>query len=132
MIRILVAEDNECIRDNMNNVLVNEGFKVLLAENGLVAYKLAMQNPPDLIISDINMPYLNGYELIQALQNNTRTSRVPFIFLSAETEITKKNCRQYKNAKKYISKPFNLTDLLSAINVIIKMKKLKKIKNVKY
>jgi DNA-binding response OmpR family regulator len=124
MIRILIAEDNEDLRDSMNIILKNEGYNVILAENGLTAFKLALHNPPDLVISDINMPYMDGFDLIMALQKNASTSHIPFIFLSAEPVIIKKKYKQYKNIKKYVNKPFDLNDLLSAIKSIVSKKKV--------
>ncbi len=83
--RILCAEDEQDIRENIADILRDEGFEVFEAANGKLAFESFLQNKPDLVISDIMMPEVDGYGLLELIRGskNTRNNTVPFIFLSA-------------------------------------------------
>lgn len=84
-IRILCVEDEQDIRENIAEILRDEGFEVFEADNGKHGFESFMQNKPDLVISDIMMPEIDGYGLLQLIREskNIRNNTVPFIFLSA-------------------------------------------------
>jgi CheY-like chemotaxis protein len=113
---ILIVEDDIILRDNLKNLLLNEGYKVLIAENGLKAYQEAIKNNPDLIVSDMHLPYMDGYELMTTLRNESKTKSTPFIFITADIEKPKMSEALSKGAKEYITKPFDLDELLEKIN----------------
>ena len=117
---ILIVEDDPEIRENLDQILYYEGFKVLKAKNGIEGYKIALESLPDLIISDIKMPEMDGIQLAQKLQDNERTFSIPFIFLTAKIEI--ENIREGMNigADDYITKPFKINDILNSINARLK------------
>jgi CheY-like chemotaxis protein len=83
MKKILVVEDNADARDMMVLVLTNEGFEVLTAENGLAGLNAAKAERPDLIITDINMPILDGVQMIKALREEQGLENLPIIVVSA-------------------------------------------------
>lgn len=116
MTTILIIEDDLAIRELMSDFLTIHGFDILEAENGEKGLTLAQQSLPDLIVCDIMMPKLDGFGVLTALQNQTRTAVIPFIFLTAKGEI--KDMRKGMNlgADDYLIKPFSNNELLSAID----------------
>ena len=80
---ILVAEDNPDAREMLSFILTGEGFSVITAEDGQQALDLIGRAPPDLVITDIQMPNLNGIELIKRLRGQSQSSRVPIVVMSA-------------------------------------------------
>lgn len=112
---ILLIEDNRDIRENMAEILELANFKVLTAENGKEGVSLATEHKPALIVCDIMMPVLDGYGVIHMLQKNPETQSIPFIFLTAKAERTEMRKGMELGADDYITKPFNGTELLNAI-----------------
>ena len=112
---ILLIEDNQDIRDNMQEILELSNYKVITAPDGKEGVALAIQNKPDLIVCDIMMPVLDGYGVIHMLQKNADTQNIPFIFLTAKAERTEIRRGMELGADDYITKPFNGTELLNAI-----------------
>jgi DNA-binding response OmpR family regulator len=115
MTTILLIEDNAEIRENTAEILELSNYKVLTAANGKNGVSLAMEQRPDLIVCDIMMPVLDGYGVIHMLQKNPETKNIPFIFLSAKAERAEIRKGMELGADDYITKPFNGTELLSAI-----------------
>ncbi len=122
MITILIVEDEEGLRHNLAELLKEEGFSVIEAENGLVGYEKAKVIEPDLILSDIRMPKLDGYDLLKKLQENPVTAVIPFIFLTARVEMQDLRQGMVLGADDYITKPFKAVDVLNAINSRLKKK----------
>jgi len=112
---ILLIEDNEEIRENMGEILELSSYKVLTAADGKEGVALAIQNKPDLIVCDIMMPVLDGYGVIHMLQKNNDTQNIPFIFLTAKAERAEIRKGMELGADDYITKPFNGTELLNAV-----------------
>lgn len=124
--RILVIEDDRNVRDNIDSLLSEEGYNVLAASDGEEGMVIAENEIPDLIICDIMMPRLSGYDVLNALSNKKETKKIPFIFLTAKAE--KDDVRKGMNlgADDYLLKPFDADDLLSCIS-----SRLKKLENYK-
>ena len=112
---ILVIEDHFDIRENIAEILSLAGYKVLSAPNGKEGVALALKNPPDLILSDIMMPELDGYGVLQQIQNNSDTSGIPFIFITAKSERPDLRLGMELGADDYLTKPFDDKELLSAV-----------------
>lgn len=114
---ILLVEDEETVNDTITDMLTIEKYKVLQAFNGLQALELLNnnQNNIDLILSDINMPEMDGYELLSNVKANEKTKFIPFIFLTAKVE--KKDLRKGMElgADDYLFKPFSHNELLKAL-----------------
>jgi len=115
MKKILLIEDNPDIRENTSEILTLAGYQVSTAENGKIGVDLAQRVKPDLIICDIMMPELDGYGVLHILNKNAETSAIPFIFLTAKTEKTDIRKGMTLGADDYLTKPFDDTDLLNAI-----------------
>ena len=120
MKKILLIEDNPDVRENTSEILSLANYNVTVAENGKIGVELAQQDRPDLIICDIMMPELDGYGVLHILSKKPETANIPFIFLTAKTE--KGDIRKGMNlgADDYLTKPFDDTELLNAIEIRLK------------
>lgn len=115
MKRILLIEDNPEVSENTREIIELAGYEVVSAPNGKVGVELAQHEKPDLIICDIMMPELDGYGVLHILGKKPETSTIPFIFLTAKTEKTDIRKGMNLGADDYLTKPFDDTDLLNAI-----------------
>lgn len=109
---ILLIEDNKDILENLTEYLELEGYKVLIASNGKDGVELAGKFLPDLIICDVLMQDMDGYEVLQSLLNTERTSKVPFIFSTSNSEKVDRAKAIELGADDYIIKPFEVQALL--------------------
>lgn len=112
---ILLIEDDLILSDNTKELLELSGYRVMSSYDGKCGLKKAFQALPDLIISDIMMPELDGYEVYKALQQNRKTCNIPFIFLSAKSNPCDVRKGMNLGADDYITKPFNEEDLILAV-----------------
>ena len=112
---ILLIEDDPVMRENTAELLELANYTVLTAANGKIGVSLAKKHIPNIIICDIMMPELNGYGVLQIISKDITTKHIPFIFLSAKIE--HKDVRKGMNmgADDYITKPFDESELYSAI-----------------
>ncbi len=122
MYKVLVVEDTLSIREEINDILLMEGYVVFQAENGKTGFEVATKENPDLIVSDILMPELNGFEMFEKLQENKRTMSIPLIFLSAKAEKEDIRIGMNLGADDYLTKPVNTNDLVNAVENKIKKK----------
>ena len=122
MFKILIVEDTLTIREEIHDVLVMEGYTVFEAENGSIGFEIALKKYPDLIISDILMPKLNGFEMYKKLQNNKTTKLIPLIFLSAKAEKSDIRAGMNLGAEDYLTKPIDVEDLLNTVKIKIDKK----------
>ncbi len=126
MIKILIIEDDELIRENMNELFSNEGYQVEVANDGKIGLKKIREIVADLIISDIMMPGLDGFQVYESIRIDPNLSIIPFIFLSALSD--KKNHRigMGLGVDDYITKPFVNSELLTVVQKRIEKGKLRK------
>jgi len=115
MSTILVIEDELELREEICDLLGFEGYDVLNAPNGKTGVESATTYEPDLIVSDIAMPQMNGYEVLMALRNIPNTMNIPFIFLTAKADRSFVRHGMELGADDYLTKPFTNSELLSAI-----------------
>lgn len=120
MKNILIIEDNLEVRENTAEILELAGYKVFTAENGKIGVEVAIDEKPDLIVCDIMMPVLDGYGVLHLLSKNPETTTIPFIFLTAKAEKSDYQKGMEMGADGYISKPFDDTELLNAIETRLK------------
>lgn len=115
MKKVLIIEDDTALRENTAELLELSNYEVITAPNGKVGIDLAKNSHPDIIVCDIMMPEIDGYGVLESLSKDSKTSQIPFIFLSAKTE--HKEIRKGMNlgADDYLTKPFDEEELLSAI-----------------
>ena len=120
MKRILVIEDNPEVRDNTAELLELANFEVEVAEDGMQGVAKAREWKPDLIVCDIMMPKLDGYGVLRILSTNPDTAGTPFIFLTAKAEKADMRKGMILGADDYLTKPFEESDLLDAIEIRLK------------
>lgn len=115
MPKILIIEDDITIRNGLLRLMTNEGYGVLFADNGAEGVRLAAEQKPDVIICDIAMPEMNGFEVLAKIKQNPSLANKPFMFLSAK--ITKEDEQKglAAGATAYLKKPMWPDDILEAI-----------------
>lgn len=120
---ILLVEDNEELRKAIKNELTKD-YSVIDATNGKEGLLIALSKSPDLIITDVMMPEMDGKELCNLLKTNFKTSHIPIIMLTALAEIDDKIQGLETGADAYVEKPFNVEVLKATINNLIKSRKI--------
>lgn len=115
--RILVIEDEQAVAEIIAINLQIEGFEVEVAPNGTTGLAAARTGPFDLVICDIMMPDIDGYEICRQLKREGATRDVPVILLTARTEVENKLAGLEAGADDYITKPFSFPDLVERINM---------------
>ncbi len=114
---ILVVDDQENLRRMLKDYLTEEGFNILTAENGQSALFVARQGAPDMILLDIMMPEMDGYEFMRAYRRERET---PIILLTAKLEETDKVVGLELGADDYVTKPFGLRELVARIHAVLR------------
>ncbi|MEQ5792449.1 response regulator [Muricauda sp. NFXS6] len=120
MKKVLVIEDNREVRENTVEILELANYNVIAAANGRAGIQMAMEQLPDIIISDIVMPEANGYTVLEVLSQNSDTANIPFIFLSAKDKKEDIRMGMSLGADDYIYKPYRSQELLDAVEMRIK------------
>jgi DNA-binding response OmpR family regulator len=120
MAKILIAEDERDIRDLIEFTLRYAGHEVVKAANGAEAVELAPQVKPDLILMDVRMPRMTGYEACRALKEIEDVKNIPVVFLSAKGQENEMNTGLDAGAYDYILKPFAPDQLTTRIAEILK------------
>lgn len=113
--RILVCDDDPLILRLLEVNLELEGYDVLSAHHGAEAVEIAVAERPDLVILDIMMPKMNGYEACEALKGRDETRDIPVVFLSAKAQLSDVERGKECGVSEYLTKPFDPTDLLDVI-----------------
>jgi DNA-binding response OmpR family regulator len=120
MAKVLIAEDERDIRDLITFTLRFAGHDVIAATNGEEAYNLALQVLPDLILMDVRMPRMTGYEACKALKAEPSTASIPVVFLSAKGQEAEVQTGLEVGAVEYILKPFSPDQLTERVKTILK------------
>ena len=115
MTTILVIEDHIPIRENLLELLEYADYQAVGAEDGEAGLQLARQSLPDLVICDVMMPKLDGFEVLSCLRSDPETAAIPFIFLTATAWTQKMSDLLSSNADAYIAKPFTIPTLIDAV-----------------
>ncbi len=113
--KILIVEDENSLRKTLVKLLNSAGFEAIGAENGSMGVELAQTEHPDLILCDIMMPELDGYEVLTLLQQDPTTATIPFICLTAREDRLAMRRGMELGASDYLTKPFTRTELMGAI-----------------
>jgi signal transduction histidine kinase/ligand-binding sensor domain-containing protein/DNA-binding response OmpR family regulator len=119
---ILIAEDNNELRSFLKTVLSNK-YEVLEAENGRQALEIAKNSVPDMIITDVMMPEMNGLELAKAIKEDINISHIPLVLLTAKTDMENKLEALQYGVDDYITKPFSSAYLEARIENLLKLRK---------
>jgi CheY-like chemotaxis protein len=115
MRELLIVEDEEDLINIVGTVLTDEGYNVKKASTAEEALLLCQSLPPDLIISDIKMGKMDGFDLLERIKANDSLKKTPFIFLTSMDESQTKKKALQLGAVAYMTKPFDIDDLLELI-----------------
>jgi two-component system chemotaxis response regulator CheY len=112
---VLTVDDSRTMRQMLRAALVDAGFNVLQADDGLAGLEVLEIEQPDVIITDINMPRLDGFGFIEGVRSGSRHRAVPILVLTTESDAAKKEKARSAGATGWIIKPFDPEKLVSAI-----------------
>lgn len=117
--RILVVDDNPDIV-RMIELLLHDTYEVITAPDGMAGLEKAYKYQPDLVVLDIMMPKMSGYQMMETMKKNARMLTIPVIFLTAKGTPTEKDFGLKKGATIYMTKPFDPAELLRNVDVLLK------------
>jgi two-component system, OmpR family, alkaline phosphatase synthesis response regulator PhoP len=117
---IVIVEDDEDIADSIRYNLEREGYSLRLAKSGEDALGLILDRLPNLIILDLNLPNMNGFELCRRLRSERSTARVPILMLTARSDEADKVLGLNLGADDYITKPFSMRELMARVNAALR------------
>ena len=118
--KILFVDDEEQIRKLVSTYLTRQGYEVSIATDGYEALKAIRMGPPDVVITDVMMPNMNGFELTRRLRADHRTARIPVLMLSARKEANDILTGYSEGADEYIAKPVEMAVLAAKVDVLLK------------
>lgn len=119
MKKVLIIEDEDIFREQLVELLGFEGFVAIGVGDGGIGITTVLREQPDIILSDITMPSVDGYEVLKMVRTNTTTADTPFIFMSARTTQTDIEKGLLLGADAYLTKPFRLQELLQTMQGIM-------------
>jgi DNA-binding response OmpR family regulator len=113
--RILVVDDEIAITDLLEMLLADAGYKVIVANDGRQALALAHEQPPDVVLTDVMMPFMDGLELLHNLQADARTAAIPVILMSAASH----SAIGIEMTHEFLRKPFDIDDVVTCISRVM-------------
>ncbi|MGA9533031.1 MAG: response regulator [Anaerolineales bacterium] len=119
MTKILIAEDERDIRELITFTLRYHGYEVLSARNGEEALEFALKEHPDLVLLDVRMPRMDGYEVCRSIKENQATEHIPVVFLSAKGQEAEVKEGLDSGAVDYILKPFSPDSLVERVGQLL-------------
>ena len=117
--KILVVDDSATERHILGEILTKQGFEVSFAESGEMGVAKAKQDKPDLVLMDVVMPGLNGFQATRAITKDPVTAHIPVLLCTTKDQDTDKIWGLRQGAKDYLVKPVNVAELLSKIAALI-------------
>ena len=117
---IIIVEDDEDIADTIRYNLEREGYSVRTAPTGETGLDLILGNPPNLVLLDVNLPKMNGFELCRLLRSEPRTARLPILMLTARNSESDKVLGLRLGADDYLTKPFSIRELAARVEAILR------------
>ena len=122
MARILVVDDSPTQLVNLVKILESHGHKAITADNGMKGVEMAEKEQPDLVLMDVVMPELNGFQATRKITKNPKTEHIPVILVTTKDQETDKVWGERQGASGYITKPPNEQELLAKINELLARK----------
>ncbi len=116
---ILVVEDNQTLNATLCVVLQTHGYRVRSASNGSEALRLLSESPPDLVVSDVVMPEMDGHALLNRIRGNPKTRNLPVIFLTGHDSPEQRQRARESGVVDYLTKPLNENDLIYAVRAVL-------------
>ncbi|MGB7247618.1 MAG: response regulator, partial [Phormidesmis sp.] len=120
--QVLVVDDNPDLRAYVSSVLQREGYQVIVAEQGAAGLAMATKHSPDLIITDLMMPGVNGLEMIERIRRDINLQGIPIVLLTAKADEGTRLAGVEQGADAYLSKPFNDRELLAEVRNLLALK----------
>jgi DNA-binding response OmpR family regulator len=117
--KILIADDNENIREALSYLLEDEGYKLWLAKDGADALKQVREVRPDVLLLDIMMPEINGYDVCRTIKNDPDLKKTYIIMLTAKGQVAEQERGKEVGADEYVVKPFSPMEILTKIKNIL-------------
>ena len=117
--KILIVDDSDIIREQLANSLAKAGYTCIQASDGILGLKAAKENPPDLILADLNMPNMDGLEMIENIKNEPSLESVLVIMLTAETNTDLRRQGQQLGVRGWINKPVNQETVLKVLDKLV-------------
>lgn len=118
---LLVIEDDETIRAALKRLFEGEGYRVILAADGTQLSSVLDDNPIDLILLDIGLPWINGYELAEMMKDHQDLKEIPLVFLSGRTSEADIKKGFAVGADDYITKPFDIENIKKTVRTLIEL-----------
>ncbi len=112
---VLTVDDSRTMREMLRLALIDQGFRVVQAEDGVHGLEVLAQEKPDVIVTDINMPRMDGFGFIEEVRSDPTYRGVPILVLTTESDAEKKNRARMAGATGWIVKPFHPVKLVDAI-----------------
>jgi adenylate cyclase len=119
---VLVVDDNPDLRAYVSRILLNDGYQVCMARNGNEGFAVAKERRPDLIVTDLMMPFVSGLDMIRMLRENPELKGTPIILLTAKVDEDTRIEGTEKGADAYLAKPFNDRELLALVHNLLALK----------
>ena len=126
MTKVLVIDDDSMVRETVVRLLILEGYQVIEAAYGQAGYASAISDSPNIILLDLNMPIMDGFEVLHKLKGNPETERIPVIVLTARIDAESERRCMAAGAKDYIKKPWGPAELQERIAIIVGAKELER------
>lgn len=123
---ILIIEDDPAVRDSLRDLFTENQYKIYQAKDGLEGINIAENEDIDIIICDIMLPEADGYTVLNTLRENDNTRDIPFIFLTAKSEMSDLRNGMQMGADDYIVKPYKAADVLKTVSVRLERSELRK------
>ncbi|MEM6254309.1 MAG: response regulator [Cyanobacteria bacterium P01_D01_bin.156] len=120
MTTVLIVDDSSTLREMISGLLIKAGMTVLEAEDGEKAKEMIASTPPDLVVLDIVMPNMNGYELCRWVKGNTSTKDVPVVICSSKNEDFDRYWGMKQGADAYIAKPFRPAEMVETVKHLLR------------
>ncbi|MBI3195492.1 MAG: response regulator [Ignavibacteriae bacterium] len=116
---IMLVDDEKPWLDIMSHVLKEKSFRVMAAESGVEALKMLQRKTPDLILSDVRMPVMNGFDLYQQVRSETKNKNIPYVFMSSIDDYDAMHVAKELGADGYVTKPYDIDDAKTTINQLL-------------
>jgi twitching motility two-component system response regulator PilH len=120
MSTVLIVDDSQTLRQMLSEILQNSGLKVIEATNGVEAKEKIQAKAPDLVITDLIMPEMNGYELCRWIKSEPSTQAIPVLMCSTKSEEFDRYWGMKQGADAYMTKPFHPGDMLKAVKQLLR------------
>jgi len=117
--KILIADDNENIRDALTYLLEDEGYELLLAKDGADTLRKVRERKPDILLLDIMMPEINGYDVCRTIKNDPDLKSIYVIMLTAKGQVAEQERGKEVGADEYIVKPFSPMEILARVKSLL-------------